>query len=188
MRVKAGGNAADTIDGTGLRKVVIAGVEQTTREHVTVELNTAGAGASEWSEALFHRVNRVYGTECGSSGYNVAGVTIEHENVGDAVVVEATRGQSQIGHFTVPKGYVAFLATNYLAFESGKTPTIRFYQRGAVLDGSVLYSRRLVQEWPALAETIDIDHATLEAYDQYTDIWYTAQTASSSCTSSPAAS
>jgi hypothetical protein len=76
MRVKAGGNAADTAAGTGARTVTIQGLDENfaiAQETVTL----AGASASAATTTTFSRVLRVFVATTGTGRTNASTIDIE---------------------------------------------------------------------------------------------------------------
>ena len=76
VRIKAGGDVADTAAGTGARTVTVYGLDATYKP-VQETITTAGASASALTTQTFLRVNRVEVTTAGSSLNNVDDIIIE---------------------------------------------------------------------------------------------------------------
>lgn len=109
IRVKAGGNAADTAAGAGAQAVVIQGLNAD-YEEVTDTLITAGALVSNVSTNSYLRLDRAYVTNVGATGYNTAAITLEAVTGGTTQnVIGAAEGQTQLCAFTVPAGFTAYI-------------------------------------------------------------------------------
>jgi len=146
LRVKAG-NAADTADGAGARSVTVQGINQA-GALVTETLATAGASASAATSATFIRLLRFFVASSGtyasqSAGSHVGDIVIENaagtENWASILVTGFARGQSQIGCYTVPLGYQAYLTGIDVSSESNKLINLNFYTRSGILAASAPY-------------------------------------------------
>ncbi len=130
MRVKAGGNAADTAAGAGAREITIQGIDDSFNE-VAEAVATAGGTASSATSTLFWRVHRAWVSSIGTyTGANTGLVTIEDSAGGqDFVVIVADEGQTQYTGWTVPVGKTAYLISLHLNVDSNKTSNIRLFTR-----------------------------------------------------------
>lgn len=148
LRVKAGGDANDTADGTGAREVTLIGIDETGAE-VTETLATAGASASSATTTTFMRLYRFYVSASGtyatqSAGSHAAAITIENgaggTDWGSIAVDSFPRGQSEIGAYTIPSGYTGYIRNISASVDSAKTATIILFQRQNILETSAPYS------------------------------------------------
>lgn len=135
VRIKAGGNAADTAAGAGAREVTVQGIDDSFNE-VSEAIATAGAGASAATTALFWRVHRAWVSACGTYGAaNTAAVTIENSAGGtDLIQIAIEEGQSQFAGWTVPIGKTAFLLGLHVQVDSNKTANVRLRTRDNIDD------------------------------------------------------
>jgi hypothetical protein len=115
VRVKAGGNVADTSDGAGARTLRVIGLDSNgavAEEDITL----AGASASDSTTTSFWRVYRAYVLTTGTyGGSNTGIVTIENTaGTADLLKIEASDSQTRLGIFSIPTGWTGYL----LGFES----------------------------------------------------------------------
>ena len=104
VRVKAGGNAADTSAGAGARTVTVVGLNSSWKLD-SETLTLAGASASSSSSKSFIRVFRAYVATCGTyGGANTGAIVIESTGGTALLTVPAGDGQSQHCQYTVPDG------------------------------------------------------------------------------------
>lgn len=177
VRVRAGGNAADTAGGAGARTLTISGLDGSMMEaSETVAL--AGASASAATTTLFFRVFRAFVGEAGTyaTPYNTGDIVVETTGGVELATVKAARAQTQIAFYTVPAGYTALLLAVAVRVGGTKTCTFRMYQRrdaGTVT--APVQARRLVQEWPGVSGAITDEHATWEAFPAGTDLIMTGE-------------
>lgn len=180
VRVKAGGNAADTLAGAGARKVLVRGLNSSWTE-TTEELSLAGASASSPTSTSFFRVLEAYVSEAGTyaTPVNTGDILIETTGGTEVARLLAGRAQSRLGLYTVPSGYTLYLTRILVSVEGNKSATLRLTQRQqAQVVAAPVQAARLVNEWPALSGVAELRHDTWEGYPACTDIWLTAQTAS----------
>jgi len=137
LRVKAGGNAADTVDGAGARKVMLEGLDENFA-YASEEVSTAGASASTATTTTFTRLFRAYVTESGAyattaAGSHVGNIVIENGAGGtDWATISVTglpRSQTEIGAYTVPAGYYAYIRHINIGVEGAKATSVLGFQR-----------------------------------------------------------
>jgi len=183
LRVKAG-NAADTALGAGARSITLQGIDQTGAV-VTETLATAGASASAATSATFIRLLRVFVATSGTyatavTGSHVGDITIENAaGTEDWAVIDATdtaRSQSQIGFYTVPLGYRAFIYNICMTAESTRLINLNFFTRSGILETAAPYSaRRLQAEFVGLTDDFSQRFdAPKGPYPELTDIGFMA--------------
>lgn len=158
LRVKAGGDAADTALGLGAQAVMIEGISPT-GALITDTLATAGVSASAVTANTYIRILRVTVTGSGvyadqSTPSHVGDIVIEASGGGDwATIIQNGYGhsQSQIGVYTVPLGFDAYLESAQVTVESNKLVDTLILQRQNILQTSAPYSAsRVVQEFIGL--------------------------------------
>lgn len=181
VRVKAGGNAADTSDGAGARTVTIQGLDENfgiASETVTL----AGASASSSTTTTFSRVLRVFVATTGANRVNSSAIVVENTaGTQDLATIVAGKSQSQIGFLTVPAGYRAYMTHVLLATSVGSgTATVNFegWQRSqADVVAAPFPAARLFTDMPALSRengSVERDYEEPLDFGEKTDIWFEA--------------
>lgn len=189
VRVKAGGNAADTAAGAGAREVTVQGLDAT-GALVSEAIATAGASASAVTTTTFMRIFRAYVSASGtyataSAGSHTAAITIENGAGGtDWLTIDATdftKGQIQIGSYTVPLGYKAYLHEIQIQIASTKVVDVILFKRGNILEAAAPYSAmRADQVYNGLTEAgLHLHFKYPKVFQPLTDIGFMAKVASS---------
>lgn len=177
VRVKAGGNAADTAAGAGAQSVTIVGLDENWAE-ASETVATNGALASSPTTTTFIRVFRAYVENAGAyTGVNTGDVTIETTGGTTVGFISAGLGQSQLGLYSVPAGKVAYLQRFRIVANSGanKTATIRLWQRRDADDVATPFKpKRLVDVFNGVSGEVSVEHATYPSFPAKTDIWFDA--------------
>ena len=177
VRIKAGGNAADTAAGAGAREVTVIGIDSNLAE-VTETIATAGALASSATAASFWRVYRAYVSVVGAYGVaNTATIIIEDSGgAADMILITATEGQSQYGAYTVPIGKTGYLTSLHLDVDAGKAADFRLFIRENFNDISApMSSIRLMLYWDGVLGTVDFKPDGPIELSALTDIWIEAE-------------
>lgn len=135
IRIKAGGNAADTAAGAGAREVTVQGIDDSFNE-VSEVIVTAGAGVSGATTASFWRVHRAWISAVGTyGGANTGMVTIENSGGGtDIIEIAANKGQTQFAGWTVPIGKTAYLLSIHMHVDLNGQANFRVFTRGNIDD------------------------------------------------------
>ena len=178
VRIRAGGNAADTADGLGARAVVVEGLDSTGAQ-ASATLTTAGASASDPSAGTFLRIFRAYvvpgGTYSdGLTGANTGAIVIETSDGASVMAnITAGRGQTQMCIYTVPAGKRALIRALSASSDSTKAAAVRWYQRQDITTTSApMASRRLIYAIEGLS---GYAHRPFDSYlgpfPALTDIW-----------------
>lgn len=181
MRVKAGGNAADTAAGAGAREVTIQGIDSNFAE-LSEAVATAGASASAATTATFWRVHRAWVSAAGTyTGANTAAVTIEDSGSGaDFIQITADEGQTQYAGWTVPAGKTAYLLSVHTTIDvsTTKTTDIRCFVRKEIdTVAAPMEPKRLKLEWNGMDGTFAYKPLSPEfSIPEKSDIWFEAQT------------
>jgi len=137
VRIKSGGNAADTAAGAGARQITLQGTDENFNE-VTDTLATAGASASASTTTTFTRIYRAFVSQSGtyatsSTGSHVGDIVVENTaGTQDWLTIESTnfpKGQSEIGAYTVAAGKTGHVKLRNLSIDSGKTIDLAFFSR-----------------------------------------------------------
>ncbi len=179
LRIKAGGNAADTAAGAGARSVRLTGLNAS-GDRITETLATAGASASAATSAQFIRLFKAevvdsgtYGTQ--AAGSHVSNIVIENAAGGTDWATIPVNGfptaTTSIGSYTIPKNYTGFIEGMSIAVEGAKLVDVLMLQRGGVLDTAAPYEPiKRVQEWIGVDNNL-VDTFTMPlTFPELTDI------------------
>ena len=165
LRIKAGGNANDTANGSGAREIVLIGIDEF-GDYTTQALATAGASASAQTSKSFIRLFDVYVSKSGTYSTQTARshagtITIENAAGGEdwAVIVDGTlgRGKTEMAVYTTPRDRSAALRNVTISSDSDKKANIVLYKRENILEVAAPYtSMLLVTEYPQSAGLLDV--------------------------------
>lgn len=145
VRIKSGGDAADTAAGNGAREITVQGIDDSFNE-ISVTIATNGASASTATTELFWRVHRAWVSSCGTYGAaNTAAITIENGTGGtDIMQMGIEEGQSQDCVWSVPTGKTAYLVSLNINVDASKPADIRLFTRNDLDDTTApMKSKRL---------------------------------------------
>jgi hypothetical protein len=188
LRIKAGGNAADTANGAGGRAVTLTGIDAT-GELVSETIATAGALASLPTSRTFIRLLDAVVTSSGTYATQAA-----PSHVGNIVIQNAAgtedwatisdgsfpRGATEIGVYTVPKNRSAYVQAIRLSCDADKKANVILFKRSDILQTVAPYSGMvLVAEFPAVSGQIAIDYDPPLAFPQLTDFGFMASISAS---------
>ncbi len=148
LRIKAGGNAADTAAGAGARAITLQGLDASGNE-ISETIVTAGASASSATSASFLRLYRAWVSSSGTYGNQYSG-----SHVGDIVVEDSAgaadwatidsngfpKSQTEIGVYTVPAGKVAFILETNIQVATNKVVSVTRYERSNILETAAPYT------------------------------------------------
>jgi len=178
VRIKAGGDAADTAAGAGAREVTVQGIDSALAE-LSEAITTAGASASSATTASFWRVHRAWVSSAGTYGAaNTAAVTIENSGGGtDLIQIGLEEGQTQFAGWSVPTGKTAYLMSATITVDAGKASDIAMFTRANLNDASApVDSKRLRLYFDGVLGTMHFKpRSPLGGYAALTDIWWEAQ-------------
>jgi len=178
VRIKAGGNAADTAGGNGAREVTVQGIDSNLAE-LSEAIVTAGAGASSATTASFWRIHRAWVSSAGTYGAaNTAAVVIENSGGGtDLIQIGIEEGQTQFTAWSVPTGKTAYLTSVHVTVDANKAADIRCFTRANFNDATPPVSaKRLKLYWDGLLGDFMYEPKTPElTLVALTDIWFEAQ-------------
>lgn len=130
VRIKAGGDATDDVNGNNARTIIVDGIDDSFNRVIDI-ISTNGASASANSSISFWRPFRLYVNSVGTYGKtNTAAITLEN-NAGtkDLIQIPLDEGQTQFGAFSTPVGKQAYLLSFYVQVDSNKTANIRICTR-----------------------------------------------------------
>ena len=181
VRVKAGGNAADTAAGAGAQAVTVEGIDDT-GAFVSESIELAGAAASALTTALFWRVNRAYITPLRSGSYSAlvptAAIIIENGTGGtDLIGISTGEGQSEFCCYSIPLGKTGYLLSLTLSSDSTKASNFRLFTRASLTDFTTPFAPKLQKgHYSGIVNTVVIDHnAPRLTIPALTDIWIEAE-------------
>jgi hypothetical protein len=177
VRVKAGGDAADTLAGAGARKIIVSGIDDSLNE-VTEEIDLAGASASSSTATSFWRVHRAWVSEAGANSVNTAIITVEiTAGTQDLIQIDAGVGQTLHAVFSSPTGYDMFLLSATVTVDSTRSADFRIYKREQFDDVSApVESIRVQEEWVGLENDFVFKPASPTKISSLPcDIWVEAQ-------------
>ena len=179
LRIKAGGNAADTAAGTGARSVRVYGINALGNE-VDEVIATAGALASAPTTTTFIRLYLVevyesgtYGTQ--SAGSHAGNITIENAaGTQDWAQIQLNgfpSGTSGIGSITVPRNHVGLVSAIQISVDQTKSTDLIILKREGVLQTAAPYKPIVkVQEFLGVSRSILIKFDVPLRFPELTDI------------------
>jgi hypothetical protein len=179
VRVKSGGNGDDDIAGDGARTVRIFGLDQNW-EFASDDIELAGAAQSAESTNTYRRIFRMYVVDTGTYGEsNTGNIVLENVTSNQVLAyIDATLGQTNMTHFTIPAGFTGYLKAFQVQVSTGTTKDadIRLWIRpNAAKTNPPMRASRMVQQWIALVDNIQTDYNVARAIGEKTDIWVEAK-------------
>jgi hypothetical protein len=179
LRIKAGGNAADTSNGAGARSVRLWGLNASGDE-ITEIIETAGASASASTTQSFIRLYLAEVYESGTYGTQAAGshagnITIENtagtEDWAQIQLNGFASASTGIGSITVPRNHVALLTSAQINVDGSKTTDVLILQREGILQATAPYKPiKKIQELIGINQSIVIQFDTPIKFTELTDI------------------
>lgn len=177
VRIKAGGDVADTAAGAGAREVTVQGIDDSFNE-VTKAIATAGASASAATTTSFWRVHRAWVSAVGTyGGANTGAVTIENSGGGTDLIEigGAGKGQSQFAAWTVPIGKTAYWLGMHAQVDTNKSANVRVYTRADMdVTSAPMKSKRLRSFFAVKGDFCYSPKAPEFAIPAKTDFWVEA--------------
>lgn len=178
VRIKAGGNAADTKDGAGAREVTVIGIDSTLAE-LTETIETNGATASSNTTGSFWRVYRAYVSAVGTYGVaNTGAITIEDSGgSADMIKIAALEGQTQYAAYAIPIGKTGYLLSIHLDVDAGKAADFRMFTRESLNDTTApMPGKRLMLYWDGVLGTVDFKTQSPRIiFPALSDVWVEAE-------------
>ncbi len=180
VRVKAGGNAADTAAGAGAQAVTIEGLNDA-GVFATESIELAGANASSATSTSFWRVFRMYIKDLRAGAYtgaNTAAIILENSAGGtDLISIAAGEGQSQHAAYSIPTGKTGYLMDIRVWCDAAKAADFRLYTRASLTDFSTPFApKRLRLFWDGVLGQENLDPKTpIITVPALSDIWLEAQ-------------
>ncbi len=177
VRIKAGGNAADTAVGAGAREITVQGIDSSFNE-TSETIATAGASASSATTASFWRVHRAWVSSVGTYGAGNTGDIIVENSVGgtDLIKIATEEGQTQFAAWTVPIGKTAYLLSAHITVDLLKSANIRMLTRDDIDDTTApMKSKRLKLFFDGVVGFMKYDpNGPNTSIAQKSDIWFEA--------------
>lgn len=135
VRIKAGGNAADTAAGVGAREITVLGID-TSLQEVSETIVTSGANASATTTTVFWRLYRAYTTAVGTyGGGNVDDVIVENaDGIDERLCICIDEGQTQHGAYSIPSGKIGYLLSIHMTADATKAADFRVFIRNNFTD------------------------------------------------------
>lgn len=165
LRVKAGGNANDTANGTGAREITLIGLDAT-GEVIVETLATAGVSASTATAKTFIRLTSAYVSKSGTyasqtAGSQAGGITIEKSTGGEdwALISDGTlgKGQAEIAAYTTSRNKSAAVFNMTVSSDADKKANIVLFRRENILEIAAPYSPMiLIVEFPQSSGLVDV--------------------------------
>lgn len=176
VRIKAGGNAADTAAGAGARKVLVIGLDEN-GDLASEEITTNGASASAATTIVFFRVFRAYVTDCGTyGGTNTGAISVENTTSTNVLaMIDAGLSQTQMTMYAVPRGYTAYLSMLSTEVDATKPAEVIMWQRRNFTNVSVFTSKRMVHRSFTVAGAAPFSFKSYIEFPALTDLWFSAQ-------------
>jgi hypothetical protein len=179
VRVKAGGNANDTVSGTGARSIFIYGLDSDLNLRLE-ELDTAGASASGYTVNSYWRVFDVGVRTVGTyGGSNVGDITLQNEaDQSDLIVCTAGIACNLHGAFAVPENYKGFITHVNFSVAGNKLVTFFMRRREELNKVTAPFrANRLCREFPLVpAGSYEHNFAAPFEVEQLTDLFVNAET------------
>jgi len=119
-------NVNDTVAGTGLRSLLIEGLD-INRARITEVVVLNGTTPVNTVQGFF-RINQVLGTSAGSTGANVGDITITNTAVTYAFIA-ATEGRSQMGLWSLQATQAAYATGINFSTATGKSMEVQTWLR-----------------------------------------------------------
>jgi hypothetical protein len=110
VRVKAGGNAADTAAGIGARIITVEGLDENWNE-ASEDITLAGTLVSASTTTTFIRINRVFVKTCGTYGGSNTGIIRIEDTSATTILahIPAGNGITFQAIYAVPAGKTAYI-------------------------------------------------------------------------------
>lgn len=174
VRIKAGGDPADSSSGVGARSILIIGLN-TDLVEVEEVISTSGANASAYTTNSFWRIYRSKVEYVGTyNATNVGDIVIE--NTEDMLTISAGDGQTQHGAYTIPSGKTGQIVGIYLNSDGVKAADFRLMTRLNMTDVSPpVESKRLLTYWDGILGYAQHIIAPTQSIPALTDIWMEAR-------------
>lgn len=196
LRIKAGGNAADTAAGVGARAVTLQGLDET-GAFAEETLATNGALASGSTTTTFLRVYKAFVSASGTyatatAGSHAGDIVVENtagtEDWLTILVAGFPTGETEIGVISVPLGKEMYISDTRISVDSTKVMDLILFQRRNILETSAPYTAmRAIEDHAGITETHDLAHVyPLGPFPALTDVGYMGKVAAGTADASVA--
>ena len=179
LRIKAGGNAADSSAGAGARSIKLYGLDSNGDE-ITEILSTNGASASASTSQSFIRLYQAEVHESGTYGTQAAGshvgdITIENsagtEDWAKILLNGFPAGTTSIGSLTIPRNHVGLIKTISINVDEAKSTSVIVLSRSGILRTSAPYLPiTKIQEFIGVSSSISINFDVPIKFSELTDV------------------
>lgn len=180
VRIKSGGNAADTAAGANAREVTVYGLDSN-GDVASEAIATAGTSASSATTTSFWRVYRAVVTAVGTYGVANAGdIVIENSAGGtDLIQVSAGEGQSHHASFAIPSGKTGYLLSGEFQVDpatANAQADVKIYTRENLNDTSApMSAKRLIRLFPNITGQFSYVPRSPVKFNAWSDIWVAAE-------------
>lgn len=178
LRIKAGGNAADTAAGLGARTIRIHGLSNTYTP-ITEDVTTNGTSASVATTALFRAVNKVEVISTGTYGSNNTGniVIVNTTTLLELAYIAAGIGSTQQSVYTVPLGFTAYVTKIRVSVGLSDSADVRMFHIDNIDDITAPFTSVKKYEWGIedYSGSRDFDLDTYLKFDEKNHIFFEAQ-------------
>ena len=160
IRVAAGGDAADTVDGNGARTIVVEGLDENFA-FVSETITLAGALASASTSATFCRVTRAFVDTVGTyNGSNEAEIVVEiTAGTADVITIDSHaggQGQSLHAQYSAPANSKIWLLNMFYSVDSTKTNDVHIRVLDDISKVTAPFgARRTLVEFEGVVNNID---------------------------------
>lgn len=179
VRVKAGGNAADTAAGAGAQAITVEGLDETGAA-ATEDIELAGASVSSSTSTTFIRVFRAFIADDRAGAYggnNIGDIIVEDTaGVNDMIIITADEGRTQHCSYTIPLGKTGYLLSTIVQSKANKQSNFRLFDRLNILDATTPFPpKRIKFFWAGVVGPTPIKpYIAIEVIPALTDIWIEA--------------
>jgi hypothetical protein len=160
LRIKAGGNVADTAAGAGAQSIVVEGLDANFVA-ISETIVTNGDLASLPTSAQFLRVLKAYVLDTGTyGGSNTGDIIIETTGGVTVAAMEALISATQIAAYTVPAATTAFIYGFVVVVDSSKNVEVQLLKReSADTIATPFTAWRLISQSVGVAGIVPINRA-----------------------------
>lgn len=162
VRIKSGGNAADTAAGAGAQSIIVEGIDASLNRASEL-IATNGASASSSTSTSFWRIDRAYVVDVGTyvSAEPTADIIIENTaGTVDLIEILTGEGQSLHCHYAIPTGYDVYLIGYELSSDATQRSDFRLCVGLKLDDVSTPFGAvRVKRYWDGIDGTVEHDHA-----------------------------
>ena len=187
LRIRAGGNAADTANGAGARSVTLIGLD-VNGDYLQETIATAGASASALTTNKFLRLTEAIVQTSGTYATQTALSHVASINIEDAAgnlwaTIQDTdipRGDSEIASYSVPRNRTLFITNVRVEAAAANKSNIVMFARSGILQSAPPYDAMvLLQEFPEFSGVTQFRFDPPIRINQLSDVGFLAKTETS---------